>query len=274
MKFKVVDESNRFLFALCPFHKETKGSLCINRVPNNNKPKGFWYCFGCSAHGEITPEEVDALCVEQGRKAMVVAITQKSNIDFNVRQREYFLREFRDGCGIYLAEKWNVSPTIITELGIGFDGFAHTIPMYNLDKIVGIQRQFTNGYKCMVNGSNLGLIVPMTCATGNVLFIPEGASDLACLLDMGFKGIARPNALVGKELVYNWLKRYNPVYDLIVIVGDNDDAGHKGAEELRDYIDSEHSRTKILFPLMKDLRCETKKTGKKFMTECLKDLIK
>lgn len=271
MKFKVVDESNRFLYALCPFHKDTKPSLCINRVPNNNKPKGFWYCYGCAKHGEISSQEVDEL----SKNITSIQIIKKSNIDFDTLHNEYFLREFTNDCGKLLAAKWNVSPTVISELGIGWDGMAHTIPMYELDKIIGIQRQFTAGYKCMVSGSQLGLIVPMTMATGNVLFIPEGASDLACLLDMGYHGIARPNALVGKELVYNWLRRYNPVYDLIVIIGDNDEAGIRGAHELQDYIDSEHSRTKItIAPRCKDLREEIAWNGKEYVKNSLEKLIK
>ena len=270
-KFRIVDESNRFLYALCPWHKETKGSLCINRVPNNGKPKGYYYCFGCRAYGEITPEQVDEL----SKNITPIATTAPvSNIDFDVRHHEYYLREFRDGCGIYLAEKWNVSPVIISELGIGFDGFAHTIPMYDLDKIIGIQRQFTAGYKCMVPGSQLGLIVPMTMSTGPVLFIPEGASDLACILDMNFRGIARPNALVGKELVYNWLRRYNPVYDKLIIVADNDEAGIRGAHELQDHIDSEHSRSAIFVPQgFKDLRKLIERLGKKYAKAILETYI-
>lgn len=269
----ITDESNRFLYARCPFHKETKSSLCINRMPNNGKPKGFFCCFGCMTTGEISPAEVDEL--SKNITPIIKANGQDLVIDFEVRHHEYFLREFRDCCGVYLAEKWNVSPAVITELGIGWDGFAHTIPMYELNKIVGIQRQFTAGFKCMVSGSSLGLIVPMTMATGNVLFIPEGASDLAMLLDMGYCGIARPNALVGKELVYNWLRRYNPVYDLIVIVADNDEAGHKGAIKLQDHLDSEHTRTKIVIPgSYKDIRHMAQKRGKEYTKNYLEHMIK
>jgi hypothetical protein len=245
--------------------------LCINRVPNNGKPKGYFYCFGCGYYGEITAAEVDKL---SKNIVPIQYVTEKSVIDFGARHREYFLREFRDGCGVYLAEKWNVSPTVISELGIGWDGWAHTIPMYDLDQIIGIQRQFTAGFKCMVLGSSLGLIVPMTCATGNVLFMPEGCSDLACLLDMGFHGIGRPNALVGKSLVYNWLRRYNPVYDRIVIIADDDEAGARGAIELADHIDSERSRTTIYIPPNGDLRKEIEAMGKEYVSEMLGAQIK
>lgn len=272
MKFRIVDESNRFLYALCPFHKDTKPSLCINRVPNGTKPKGYFFCFGCHAFGEITPAEVDELSTNIDTSYVPVV---KSDIDFDTLHNEYFSREFTEDKGQLLATKWNVSPTVISELGIGWDGHSHTIPMYDLDKIIGIQRQFTAGYKCMVSGSQLGLIVPMTCATGLVLFIPEGCSDLACVLDLGFHGIGRPNALVGKELVYNWLKRYNPIYDLIVIVADNDEAGHRGSTELADYIDSERTRTKIVIPgSYKDIRYMTQERGKEYVKNYLEKVIK
>jgi len=273
-KFKVVDESNRFLYALCPYHKDTKPSLCINRVPNNNKPKGFWYCFGCSAHGEITAAEVDRL----SKNIIPIAEIQKqlrTATEWQAMHGEYFVKEFAYNKGELLAKKWNVSAAVISELGIGWDGMAHTIPMYDLDQIIGIQRQFTAGYKCMVQGSSLGLIIPMTCATGPVLFIPEGCSDLACVLDLGFHGIGRPNALVGKSLVYNWLRRYNSVYDLIVIVVDNNEVGHKGGSELADYLDSERTRTKIVIPgSYKDIRHMTQERGKKYVKNYLEKVIK
>ncbi len=273
MKFKIVDESNRFLYALCPYHKDTKPSLCINRVPNNNKPKGFWYCYGCAKHGEITPQEVDEL--SKNITPIVIANIKGSVPDFNMLHCEYFEREFAENKGKLLAAKWNVSPTIISELGIGWDGHSHTIPMYELNEIIGIQRQFTAGYKCMVSGSQLGLIVPMTMYGGPVLFIPEGASDLACILDLGFCGIARPNALVGKELVYNWLKRYNPVYDLLVIVADNDEAGHRGSIELADHLDSERTKTKIIIPgSYEDIRHMTQERGKEYGKDYLEKVIK
>ena len=271
-KFKVIDESNRFLYALCPYHKDTKPSLCINCVPNRGKPKGYYYCFGCKAYGEITSQEVDEL----SKNITPIATTvQASDIDFDMLHNEYFSREFTEDKGRLLATKWNVSPSVIFELGIGWDGHSHTIPMYDLDKIIGIQRQFTAGFKCMVPGSQLGLIVPMTMSTGLTLFIPEGASDLACILDLGFHGIARPNALVGKELVYNWLHRYNPVYDLIVIMADNNDAGTIGACELRNHIDSEHTRTKVVYPgRYKDIRQMTQERGKEYVKDYLEKVIK
>jgi len=272
-KFKIVDESNRFLYARCPFHKDTNPSLCINRIPNKGKPKGYYFCFGCGAFGEITSQEVDELC--KNININVVSVV-KSDIDWDTLHLEYWTKEFfEDNKADKLAAKWNVHVFVINELGIGWDGHAHTIPMYDLDKIIGIQRQFTNGYKCMVNGSNLGLIVPMTMATGNVLFIPEGASDLACLLDMGYHGIARPNALVGKELVYNWLKRYNPVYDKIIIIGDNDDIGKQGAFELQKYIDSEYTRSIVRVPEKgKDLREWISQCGKEYVKNYFEDCIK
>lgn len=278
---KITDESNKFLFAECPNHSSVnKKNFCINKVPHNGRPKGFWYCFSCGLDGQMTSKQVDELC----KKPIDYSEQQvKSEIDWDMLHKEYFYKEFAYCKAVLLAEKWNVKPTIIWELGCGWDGQAHTFPMYELDNIIGIQRQFANGFKCCVPGSALGLFVPITKSTGDVLFIPEGVSDLACLLNLGFCGIARPNALVGKKLVYNWLRRFNPSYRLIVIVGDNDEAGVKGAVELQNYIDSEHSRTKIFIPdykdpvtseYCKDVRQLTKAYGKERVKNCLEVLIK
>lgn len=268
-KLVVKDETNRFIFALCQFHDESKGSLCINRVPNKTKPKGYWYCFGCKAHGEITPQEVDSIVVETGAQALPT-----ENVDLSVLQQEYWTREFQEDHAKNLAFRWDVSVEFLHEIGVGWDGQAWTIPFYNADyRIVGIQRRFPNGFRCAVSGGTLGLVLPTTLASSDELVVCEGASDLVTSLYLGFQGIAKPNALVGKELVYAWLKKHRPMWKKVVIIADNDEAGKRGAEETQRHIDSEGTRSDIYIPTQKDFRDDVKKYGQEEVKSNLKEIF-
>lgn len=268
-KLVVKDETNRFIFALCQFHEETKGSLCINRIPNKGKPKGYWYCFGCRAHGEITPAEVDSIIVDSDTVELPV-----ENTDLSVLQHEYWTTEFKEDHAINLAYRWNVDVKYLHEIGVGWDGQAWTIPFYNADyRIVGIQRRFPNGFRCAVAGGTLGLVIPTTLASSDELVIAEGASDLVTALHLGFKGIAKPNALVGKELVYDWLKKHRPMWRKIVILSDNDEAGLTGAQETQNYIDSEGTRSEIYIPFKKDFRDDVALFGADHVRRHVTDLF-
>ena len=267
-KIKVVDEGNQFVFVQCCFHEETKGSLCINKVPHRGKSANFFYCYGCCASGELDDESVKSI---SGREC--IEYVPNVRTDFDVLQFEYWSREFQDDQAHILATKWNVDLTHLLDIGVGWDGQAHTLPMYNeMCDVIGIQRQWPNGYKCMVTGTQLGLFIPDSAYVGDELIVTEGASDLATALQLGLTGIAKPNALVGNRLVYGYLKRH-PRFEHILIVGDNDEAGKRGAHELQDHIDSEHGRSAIWIPSVNDLRAEVQAHGCSQVKESLMNAI-
>ena len=62
------------------------------------------------------------------------------------------------------------------------------------------------------------------------LFIPEGPSDTAAILTLGFPAIGRPSCSGGVDLVCAFVRRRD-IQDAVV-VSDNDDAGRKGAKAL------------------------------------------
>lgn len=260
----VVDESNKAIVIECPFHSEQKGSLNINKIVHRSKPKGFFYCYGCAASGELPHESVDELAETQNEH--VTAIPEPR---FSVLQFEYWSREFQEDQAHELAAKWKVDLTHLLGMGVGWDGQAHTLPMHNeMCDVIGIQRQWPNGYKCMVTGTQLGLFIADNGYETDVLIVTEGASDLATAVQLGFEGIGKPNALVGNRLVYGYLKRHDR-YERILIVGDNDEAGKRGAHELQDYIDSEHGRSAIWLPSTNDLRSDVKAHGRSQVKESL-----
>ncbi len=129
-----------------------------------------------------------------------------------------------------LVKEWNIDGDVLDNLLLGWDGEAYTFPTRNPDgEIIGIQRRFKDGSKCMVKGSSLGLFIP-SIPTEDNLYITEGVSDLACLIDLGFYGIAKPSAKVGNQMVVDFVEKNTPKN--ITIICDNDDPGIKGASEL------------------------------------------
>lgn len=116
---------------------------------------------------------------------------------------------------------------------IGWDGSAFTFPMRN-DRleIIGIQRRFPDGQKCVVKGSTAGLFMPVNCGLKlkDMLAVCEGLSDTATLYELGIPAIGRFNCNSGKEMIISlvkWLGRPQ-----VILVGDNDEAGRAGMDEL------------------------------------------
>ena len=188
---------------------------------------------------------------------------------------------------------WNVSAKVLHRLGIGADNEGNTFPMYNeFNKIIGIQRRFFNGRKCCVEGSRLGLFlaglpkVPKQLRSATVgdagglktdstIFITEGVSDLAVLLDLGFYGIGRPSCNTGEELIVKWLSVNKVAKDTpIVIIADNDPPGIAGANKLRSRLYSDNRRTNVtVVPRGKDLRAYRDAVGKNECRQWLESLF-
>jgi len=122
------------------------------------------------------------------------------------------------------------------ECGYSYDHSAYTFPMRCGDnKIIGIQLRGEEK-KC-ITGSRLGLFIPQIDPQ-EVCFLPEGASDTAALLTMGYYAIGRPSCNTGTEFIKTALKRLG--VHRAVIVADNDEIkstgtrpGFEGAKKLK-----------------------------------------
>ena len=170
-----------------------------------------------------------------------------------------------------LADEFGIHSDYLLDLSIGWDGEVYTFPTRNPDKeIIGIQRRFKDGSKCMVKGSSLGLFV--SCLEPQeTLYITEGVSDLACLLDLGFYGIAKPSAKAGNKMVVDFIEKNTPKN--IVIICDNDDPGIKGTIELVRLLTFNFKLCIIVTsppPEIKDLRKWIKENGKEEVRNYLK----
>jgi DNA primase len=128
-----ISKAGREYKACCPFHNETTPSFTIN------DEKGFWHCFGCSAHGDAIrwmtdykslpfPEAVRALADAAGLEvpaASPAAAARAAKIE-GLRPaldaaQDYFSRQIiaNRTVGFYLADR-GITRDVADRFGIGF----------------------------------------------------------------------------------------------------------------------------------------------------------
>jgi hypothetical protein len=134
------------------------------------------------------------------------------------------------------ARSLGLSVNSLRRLGIGWSEShrAWSFPMADsMDHVIGIRLRRPNGFKFAVGGSHDGLFIPTGISTSSTrtLFICEGASDTAALLDMGFEFVAgRPSCTGGVKLLVDVVQRHE--LSDVVIVADADEPGRRGADKL------------------------------------------
>lgn len=263
---QIVLENKDEIWALCCFHNETKPSLLISKT---GEFAGYYKCFGCGKFGRASELNI--------RRDWKKETKSKPNInwkDVNIA----CINKLKNSDLIYLANKFNVNPLVLIKLNLGWNGSAYTYPMYNKkDRIIGIQRRFETkeleGLKLSMAYSDLGLFVPseIIWKKENIIFITEGFSDLAALLDLGFMGIGRPNALACIDMTVEWLAGHSTPNTQYVIITDADEAGVAGARELMSKW--EYGNMKWILPQRgNDIRKWIKLEGKEKVTKFLKNV--
>ena len=126
---------------------------------------------------------------------------------------------------------------------------AWTFPMWDgNDRMIGIRLRGLNGNKWCVPGSNNGIFWPMEVDRGaeSDLYICEGPTDCAALLDLGFDAIGRPNALGGVKYLTDFVRGARR---RVIVVADNDGergVGMEGAHKLAIAIKPLTTRVRIL----------------------------
>ena len=143
-----------------------------------------------------------------------------------------------------------VSAESLRRLGVGYSPQrrAWLFPMRNAaGEICGVRLRLGSGRKLSIRGGREGLFLPSPDPTpkgpesiGDILrrclpelqalLIPEGATDTAALLDLGFHAVGRPSCRGGMALVVEVCKRLQP--GRVVVVSDADAPGRAGAEAL------------------------------------------
>lgn len=128
------------------------------------------------------------------------------------------------------AVRLGVTAEALWTLGVGYDRNhrAFAFPMHDHNgRMVGIRlRRSEDGFKWAITGSRNGLFYPPLSHDGPIM-LPEGPTDTAAMLTLGFDTIGRPFCRGGIDAlceVFSGLNR--PA----VIVADQDKAGIEGAE--------------------------------------------
>lgn len=124
------------------------------------------------------------------------------------------------------AQMFGVSMAALDELLIGWDPQkkAHTFPMTDgKAKIIGIRLRPLNGHHFSVPGSKNGLFLPLSVKADSdeLLFIGEGPTDTAALLDLGLSSIGRASCGTGFQYIKEMIEHYNRQ---VVIFADKDEA--------------------------------------------------
>lgn len=127
-----------------------------------------------------------------------------------------------------LGRELGVTAESLRGLRVGWDSRAWTFPMFDgTGRVIGIRRRFSNGYKCCITGSANGLFIPAGLPNEGRLFVAEGPTDTAALLNLGFAAIGRPSCNGGTAYIVEVARSRDTV-----IVGDRDAPGQRGAIQL------------------------------------------
>lgn len=120
------------------------------------------------------------------------------------------------------AEEMGLSMDSLRRLGIGWHNDRHewTFPMRNHNgEIIGVRTRSESGEKRAIHGSRNGLFY-VPGVRGDPVFIPEGPTNVAALLDLGLDAVGRPSCNSGGDILEHMVRSNWRV----VIVADHDEA--------------------------------------------------
>ncbi len=122
--------------------------------------------------------------------------------------------------------QFGVRMAALDELLIGWDTEkkAHTFPMKDgRGNIIGMRLRALNGKHWSITGSKNGIFWPLSVKAddNDYLFIAEGPSDCAALLDLGFSPIGRASCGTGYQYIKTMIEHYDRQ---VVIFADKDKA--------------------------------------------------
>ncbi len=158
------------------------------------------------------------------------------------------------------AASLGITAESLTALGIGRDRSSRAWTFPERDgwgQVIGVQRRFDTGKKFMVKGSARGITLrwPLDSYAGSSPFDPilivEGATDAAAGMTIGVDVVGRPSATGGAEHLRVLLAHRH-----CAIIGENDDAGRRGAESIGRTLSGVALSVRTIYPpaLHKDLR--------------------
>ncbi len=142
-----------------------------------------------------------------------------------------WLEKHPDHLERFAAGLW-VSAESLRRLGVGYspDRRAWLFPMTDVaGEICGARLRLLSGRKLSIKGGREGLFLPSGIGP-NVLLLPEGPTDTAALLGLGFSAVGRPSCRGGAGPIVELCRRLRPAR--AVVVSDADAPGRDGAAAL------------------------------------------
>jgi len=137
-------------------------------------------------------------------------------------------RQYQDamtpGDYVTLGDSLGVTASSLQGLGVGrasqyLEG-TYSFPMRDAsDNIIGVRLRSKDGHKWAVYGSRSGLFYG-SMEPGCDVFVCEGPTDAAALMDMGLCAIGKPSCNSGNDLLIEMVKKIHP--GMVVIVSDVD----------------------------------------------------
>ena len=120
-----------------------------------------------------------------------------------------------------IANELGVSSRSLERLQTGWNGNI-TFPMRDEnEQVIGINVRAKDGKRWCVTGSHNGLFWPENISDNDMLLLPEGPTDTAALLTLGFAAAGRPSNVGGVEIL---IKKLSKRRRYVVIIADNDEA--------------------------------------------------
>ncbi len=257
-RFKSVKGSRGQWSAQCPAHDDTTPSLSITLAPNG---KVLLCCHaGCAVTeildavdlsiGDLFSSDGNGARNESLRRAgtrsaaKTRTICVKPHQDFSELAAQFQSAISKEGLERF-ARLLRVSANSLARLGTGWasrealakadtkcrgEG-AWSFPMHGAaGDAVGIRLRGPDGGKFAVVGSRQGLFILANPASEEPLFICEGPTDTAAILDFGLNAIGRPSCNGGAQVLVYCVKKLRP--NSVVVVSDNDEPGQMGARSL------------------------------------------
>ncbi|KKM86730.1 hypothetical protein LCGC14_1276040 [marine sediment metagenome] len=132
----------------------------------------------------------------------------------------------KDFCMEGACALFGVSAVALDDILIGWDPQknAHTFPLKDgKGNIIGIRLRTLDGHQFSVPGSKNGLILPLSVKADSdeLLFFPEGPTDCAAMLDLGFSPVGRASCGTGYQYIKEMIEHCNRQ---VVIFADKDEA--------------------------------------------------
>lgn len=264
---RIAREDKSDIWCYCPFHNDQKTPNLL--VSKSGQYAGMFKCFACGAFGKVDME---------GKHKNV--IVKKPNPINWVALNKLYESNYRTRVAPF--NRWDVSDNTLYRMRIGWTGEAHSFPTFDAKKeMVGIQRIFPDNNKKMINGSRVGIIIPLytnfryaVCKgqLSNYFVITEGISDTAMAVELGWNVIGRLSCNSCEDIITNLLVVNSKKDVTIIIVPDSDKPGTEGAIKLATRLIKILKYVRILEPCEgKDLRDFVELKGKDYVKKWIKE---